>query len=1053
MKDLFFFTFTNSRIMRKLYFLIMLLIPWVLNAQIKVEKAYLDESGQVLSTQSFSNDVSLLSKQSTNIMQMNGFPKKVPVHPNFKNFRNVTLADLNGDGKQEILIPSMNQLRVFTWTGELLWSKTLTGTPIYPPSVAVMDETGTLGIVQVTGGVPNNGRVYYLDVNGNDFSGFPMSFSNHWIICAPALADVDADGNREIIVQTRTSNNLHVIKTDASILWTAPLGGTPAVTPSVADIDNDGQLDIVTATSDGNMHAFSADGSIKNGFPVPGQNYSFSYQSPLLVDFDGNNQLSIVGSTHGDAPQYYIRNNDGTYRSGWPVAVPDNSWTYAPPTVVDRSGNNDFEMFVGRPVGEDISPMLFGFHPDGSPINNFPIEKAGGLESFVSVADITGDGVHDLLFGSNLMVEGQGFIHAYKTDGSGEIEGFPLRPTGFTYMNGPSLGDVNGDGLLDLVAFSYELTFTPADSAYVNVYELNIPIEEADVLFGTYKGSNDRTGFVARSGNTAAVLPFTENWDSGSFSTNGWTFEPSQGNWAIKDIGNPAPSASFGWSPSTQNYSFTLISPTIDATQITTELRLQFDLMLDDYSNSGAEYLKVYVWNGGSWVLLASFDNSADIPWITKQFDITEHALGKLTKIKFEASGESTFDIDYWYVDNIQLFEDLDPGNPAISISPENMVFWVMYGGNTQTQPLTITNTGTADLEWSASILYSTSDYNTPIQHIESKETKSDSLQLSIAGAQPGGSPDIIPNDVVILNYDDDNADAIGLTNGGTFYVAARFPSAMTYPYADYLLESVYVYTKDMPVNSILKIWGQGTNNSPGALIHEQNFTPSSDSWKTIDLNMAYKLTGEDIWIGYSVTHDAGAYPAGCDTGPANPNGDWISTDGINWSHLAGYGLNYNWNIRAKINDVNYSWLTLNNYGGTILPSQSITVNCTSSTEGGLQYGFYHAAISISSNDISNPIKTVLATLHVVDGVNDNPFQNVKVQPVPARDFITIEQSAGELDRIRLFGTNGNLLYDLRFGNEKQQSLNISQYPPGLYTLQLIGKKGQTAGRRIMVIR
>jgi hypothetical protein len=51
--------------------------------------------------------------------------------------------------------------------------------------------------------------------------------------------------------------------------------------------------------------------------------------------------------------------------------------------------------------------------------------------------------------------------------------------------------------------------------------------------------------------------------------------------------------------------------------------------------------------------------------------------------------------------------------------------------------------------------------------------------------------------------------------------------------------------------------------------------------------------------------------PAGCDAGPANPNGDWISIDGTVWEHLAGYGLNYNWNIRAKLNPGEGLWLSV----------------------------------------------------------------------------------------------------------------------------------------------
>ncbi|HMM11783.1 MAG TPA: FG-GAP-like repeat-containing protein, partial [Bacteroidales bacterium] len=485
--------------MRKILTLFCVLLVTSLSAQVR--QAYLGEDGRVL-VRELADDAApyLHSDASRSINQMAGFPKKIPAHPNFKNFRNVTLHDLNGNGKQEILVASLNTLRVFDYNGQLVWSKPLVGTPIYPPSVAVMDGAGFVGIVQVTGGTPNNGRIYLFDVLGNTMPGWPVSFSSHWILCAPTLADVNNDGQREIIVQTRTSNNLHALRMDGTVLWSFGLGGTPAITPSVGDIDGDGVPEVIAGTSNGNLFAVNGStGLVKPGYPILSQDYSLSYQSPMLVDLDGNGTLSIVGSTHGNAPHYYVRNHDGSYRAGWPVPVDENSWTYSPPTVVDLTGNNDFKIFASRPIGEEPKPMLYGFNPNGTMMPNFPIVKSGGLESFISVADINGDGSHDLIFGSNMMVQGQGFIHAYNINNGQQIDGFPLRPTGFTFMNGASLGDVNGDGLLDLVALSYEQTFSASDSAYINVYELNIPVAQAHVLFGTYKGSNDRTGFIARS--------------------------------------------------------------------------------------------------------------------------------------------------------------------------------------------------------------------------------------------------------------------------------------------------------------------------------------------------------------------------------------------------------------------------------------------------------------------------------------------------------------------------------------------------------------------------
>lgn len=471
-----------------------------LNGQHLAERAFIDAEGKV-SKESLIIDVPDANR-IPGYGQLPAWPKKVVASPNFKNFRGVTLADVTGNGTEDILVAGHNRLQAFSGNGNLIWSKNLTGTAIYPPSVADMDGNGTMRIVQVTGGVPNNGRVYLMDLEGNDQPGWPLSFENHWIICAPVLADISGDGVREIIVQTRTSDNLHVLKTDGSPLnanWPVNLGGTPAITPSVADIDNNGSVEIITGISNGTLYAFDGNGNAKAGFPVPPDNYSFSYQSPLLVDFDGTDMLSIVGSTHGNAPKFYARDHSGNYRSGWPVAVPGNYWTYSPPTIVDFDGNNDFSIFMSRPTGEDELPMLYGFHPDGSMMDHFPIVKSGGLEGFISIVDINGNGQHDLVFGSNLMVDGQGFIHAWSKSGEGQLPGFPLRPIGFTFMNGANLGDVNGDGMLNLVALSYELNFDPADSTFINVYDLQIPVDQADVLFGTYKGSNDRSGFVPRS--------------------------------------------------------------------------------------------------------------------------------------------------------------------------------------------------------------------------------------------------------------------------------------------------------------------------------------------------------------------------------------------------------------------------------------------------------------------------------------------------------------------------------------------------------------------------
>ncbi|NIT57985.1 MAG: hypothetical protein GWN00_17680, partial [Aliifodinibius sp.] len=80
-------------------------------------------------------------------------------------------------------------------------------------------------------------------------------------------------------------------------------------------------------------------------------------------------------------------------------------------------------------------------------------------------------------------------LHAFKLDGSGEAPGFPLRPTGFTYMNGAELGDINNDGILDVATISYNDQYT-----YSNVWSLGVSYQPEKILFDTYHSNLARNG-------------------------------------------------------------------------------------------------------------------------------------------------------------------------------------------------------------------------------------------------------------------------------------------------------------------------------------------------------------------------------------------------------------------------------------------------------------------------------------------------------------------------------------------------------------------------------
>ncbi len=155
------------------------------------------------------------------------------------------------------------------------------------------------------------------------------------------------------------------------------------------------------------------------------------------------------------------------------------------------------------------------------------------------------------------------------------------------------------------------------------------------------------------------------------------------------------------------------------------------------------------------------------------------------------------------------------------------------------------------------------------------------------------------------IYYDSgENEDSIGLTSGGEFSVAIRFPPSALTDYAGRSLHAISLFPGDMGTYS-LRVWTGGTATAPATQVVDQPFTvPTVDVFQTVVLDNPVLISGtEELWFGYNVSHTAGTYPAGCDAGPAtNGFGNMIYNSGA-WSTLYDLApsLNYNWNIRGYV--------------------------------------------------------------------------------------------------------------------------------------------------------
>jgi len=433
------------------------------------------------------------------IPQMPGFPRTMGLEESgwFTPMRGLAFADLDGDERLDI-VASSTDARVYAWTcaGQALpgFPVTLNDMAQYAPSVGDLDGDGDPEIVQATRGWSLGGRLYALDHTGQVLPGFPRNWSNHNVFGCPTLFDLDGDGDLEILAneQTILAGKLHVVQHDGSEWggnWPVLLDDVPATTPAVGDVDADGQVEIVQL-SYYSIHVLDLDGDALPGWPkqIPGA--AFSYQSPALADLDGDGDLEIVVGAHDSAAGCYIFHHDGTALPGWPQYL--GSWSYCSPTVTDLEGDGVPEIldgWAGIIMGRDI---FWVWEVTGEVKPGFPYASSlgGGSEGPLTVADVDGDGRMEIFADHNVKTpaDGAGFLHGVDADGL-PLPGFPLRPLGFTYMNGAAIADVDGDGDCELGVVSNH-----DDGADVNLYDLPGACSPGGPTWRTYHAHHRRGG-------------------------------------------------------------------------------------------------------------------------------------------------------------------------------------------------------------------------------------------------------------------------------------------------------------------------------------------------------------------------------------------------------------------------------------------------------------------------------------------------------------------------------------------------------------------------------
>jgi hypothetical protein len=125
-----------------------------------------------------------------------------------------------------------------------------------------------------------------------------------------ALADIDGDGEKDVLIQT--SKNLSVLNRSGAAVDGFPIQTRSSLeftgTPLVVDFNGDGKPEIVLCTNDGEMWVYDRTGKLLTGYPMQvataGRVFPMMYQSP-----SPSNTLGIAILSEGGSLDAFLTSN------------------------------------------------------------------------------------------------------------------------------------------------------------------------------------------------------------------------------------------------------------------------------------------------------------------------------------------------------------------------------------------------------------------------------------------------------------------------------------------------------------------------------------------------------------------------------------------------------------------------------------------------------------------------------------------------------------------------------------------------------------------------
>ncbi|WP_434722670.1 FG-GAP-like repeat-containing protein [Mesorhizobium sp. RIZ17] len=407
-------------------------------------------------------DVSQFALTNTGAVTGDSIASVAPIAGSDGTQYTVTIATGTGDGSVALAFVGGNVLDL---AGNPLPAVEFTQAAGYNPALHPIEATladvngdGKLDLLTPDTGLYVGGQNVFVQLgNGDGTFGAPTSYATGTSPWSIAVGDLNGDGKVDLAVANADSNSVSILYGNGDGTFqtqnTVATGNYPT-SVAIGDFNGDGKPDL--AVADFNSFAVSVLLNDGNGSFSPQPGYAIGpYPYTLAAaDLNGDGKTDLIVGNRDSNVSVLLGNGDGTFQA--PKTYDPVSPGAASIAVADVNGDGVPDLIVG---GSQASVML----GNGDGTFGTAVGYYGNGGGRVATADINGDGKLDIVLGAQILLgNGDGTFQASSSF------------AGVGSVNGDAAADLNGDGRPDFVFANYNYNYDPNLST-VTVFLNNTP--------------------------------------------------------------------------------------------------------------------------------------------------------------------------------------------------------------------------------------------------------------------------------------------------------------------------------------------------------------------------------------------------------------------------------------------------------------------------------------------------------------------------------------------------------------------------------------------------